>query len=160
MESVSTDVTIYYNQSVPFLIRSFVHTTRDVDSARIRDKKFTGLLVTCKSTKFPLTHDCNKIIARRQKLCSPTEANSYHYKKHVPLPFPWYLVCSVFLYRLSPYLFPSRWHTKVHTILIQFLCFYYFGVINLYCYLKRRIIITYVLLFRVSYYSPKGNIMK
>lgn len=80
MESVSTGVTIYYNQSAPFLIRSFVHTTCHVDSARIRDKKFTGLLVTCKSTKFPLTHDRNTIIARHQKLCSPTEAKSYNYK--------------------------------------------------------------------------------
>lgn len=80
MESVSTGVTIYYNQSAPFLIRSFFHATRDVNSARIRDKKFTDLLVTCKSTKFPLTHDRNKIIARHQKLCSPTEAKSYHYK--------------------------------------------------------------------------------
>jgi hypothetical protein len=48
MESVSTGVTIYYNQSAPFLIRSFVHTTRDVDSARMRDEKFTDLLGTCK----------------------------------------------------------------------------------------------------------------
>lgn len=82
MESVSTGVTIYYNQSAPFLIRSFVHTTRDVDtrSARIRDNKFNDLLVTCKSTKFPSTHDRNKIIARHQNLFSPTEANSYLYK--------------------------------------------------------------------------------
>ena len=41
MESVSTGVTIYHNQSAPFLIRSFVHTTRDVDSVRIRENKFT-----------------------------------------------------------------------------------------------------------------------
>jgi hypothetical protein len=45
MESVSTGVTIYYNQSAPFLIRSFVHTTREVDSARIRDKSLLAYLL-------------------------------------------------------------------------------------------------------------------
>ena len=52
MESVSTGVTIYYNQSVPFLIRFFVHTSRDVDSARIRDKSLLAYLLHANQLNF------------------------------------------------------------------------------------------------------------
>lgn len=159
MESVSTGVTVYYNQSAPFLIRSFVHTTREVDSARIRDKKFTGLLVTCNSTKFHLTLDFNKLIARHQKLCSPTEAKSYHYKNTFYFHFldiqfvQFSFIASLHIcFRLTD--------TQTYT---QFL-YNFYALSNLelliHINIKQKAYYMYVFLFRVSYYSLKGNILK
>jgi hypothetical protein len=132
MESVSTGVTICYNLSAPFLIRSFVHTTRDVDSARIRDNKFNNLLVTCKSTKFPLTHDSNKIIARHQNLFSPTEGNSNLYKNTFHFHFLGIHFVQ-FSFIASLHICFRLFDTLTYTqFLYNFVCFNYSGVINFY----------------------------